>query len=131
MTERYVCVFFFGDFNVTTPPRRSSTHSLSQSHTHTRTLTHMTGQQWLGGQVVPDFSGFANIFDHKEGRKKFLTDRGSRNIRKYFQSAINVFSCLCMYYFLMQALCCNKITLGKLLICKAQLLEINRAPTAG
>ena len=60
--EGYVC--FFGDFNVTTPQRRSSTHSLSQSHTHT--LTHMTGQQWLLGQVVPNiFSGFANFLIRK------------------------------------------------------------------
>ena len=64
-TDSYV--FFFRDFNVTTPQRRSSTHSLS----HTHTLTHMTGQQWLIGQVVPDFSGFANIFDLGKGSQGF------------------------------------------------------------
>ena len=52
-------VFFSGDFDAT-PPQRRLTHTLSLSHTHT--LTHMTGQQWLIGQVVPDFSGFENVF---------------------------------------------------------------------
>ena len=71
-TDRYVvlkCVF----------SRRLQRHTTTTSffdahfhtHTHTHTLTHMTGQQWLTGQVVPDFSGFANIFDPKEGRKFF------------------------------------------------------------
>ena len=37
--ERYV--FFFGDINVATPQRRSSTHySHSQAHTHSHTHTH-------------------------------------------------------------------------------------------
>ena len=46
-------------------------NTLTFSHTQTLTHTHMTGQRWLAGQVVPDFSGFANIFDPKEGRKNF------------------------------------------------------------
>ena len=52
--ERYVC-FFRGDFNGTPPQRRSYTH------THTHTHTHMTVQQWMRGQVDPDFSGFCNF----------------------------------------------------------------------
>ena len=103
-------------------------------HKHTHTLTHMTGQQWRIGQVVPDIFRVLHIFlTRKRVGKFFLTARGSRNIRKYFQSAINVFSCLCMYsFFLTQALCCTyQVLLGRLLICKAQLLEINRATTTG
>ena len=68
--ERYV--FFCGDFNDTPPQRRSSTHSLSQTHTHTHTLTHMTGQQWLIGQVVPDFRVLQIIFDPKRVSKNFF-----------------------------------------------------------
>ena len=58
-----MCVFF-GDFNVTTPQRRSS------PHTH----THMTGQAGLAGQVVPKefFSGFANIFGPQVVCKNFF-----------------------------------------------------------
>ena len=82
--------FFRGDFNDTPPQRRSSTHSLSQTHTHTHTLTHMTGQQWLIGQVVPDFSGFANIFDPKEGRKFFDRQGVTQHPKIYFQSVKNV-----------------------------------------
>ena len=44
--EKFVC-FFRGDFNGTPPQRRS--------HTHTLTHTHMTVQQWMRGQVDPDF----------------------------------------------------------------------------
>ena len=58
-------VVFFGDFNDTPPQRRSSTHSLSQSLSHTHTHTHRCGQ------VVPDFSGFANIFDHMWSARVF------------------------------------------------------------
>ena len=123
--ERYV--FFTETSTSTAATLFFNTLNFTITFAHTHTLAHTQ----RSGQVVPDFSGFVNIFDHMWSARVFLTVRGSRNIRKYFQSAINVFSCLCMYYFLMQALCCNKITLGKLLICKAQLLEINRVPTAG
>ena len=42
------------------------THTHTNTHKHTHSQTHMTGQQWLSGQVVPEefFLGFANIFDH-------------------------------------------------------------------
>ena len=104
-----MCVFF-GDFNVTTPQRRSSTHSLSRSHTHTRTHTHDWPTVADRSSGSRDFSGFANIFDHKGGSQEFfLTDRGSRNIRKYFQSVKNVsfvYVCFCM-----QALCCKDLRL--------------------
>ena len=54
----------------------------------------MTGQQWLPGQVVPDFSGFANIFDPKRGSQEFLTARGSRISEKDFQT------CKCFQLFM-------------------------------
>ena len=101
-------------------------YTLTFTNTLTHSCTHEEADKWF--QI---FRVLQIIFDHMWSARVFWTARGSRNIRKYFQSVINVFSCLCIYYFLMQALCCNKITLGKLLICKAQLLEINRAPTAG
>ena len=75
-TDRYEvlkCVFR-GDFNGTPPQCRIS--MLTHTHTHTHTLTHMTGQQWLTGQVVPDFSGFANIFDPKRGSQEFFDRQG-------------------------------------------------------
>ena len=131
---------FFGDefFSETSTSRYRNvvlqhTHTHTHKHTHTHTHTHMTGQPWLTGQVVPEgFSGFANIFDHKwSARIFFLTARGSRNIRKYLQSVTNVFSCLCLYMYAGTMLQIFKGMLGKLLKCKAQLLEINCAPTAG
>ena len=54
----------------------------------------MTGQQWLTGQVVPDFSGFANIFDHMWSARVFLTGRGSRITEKDFQT------CKCFQLFM-------------------------------
>ena len=121
--ERDMCVFS------RRLQRHTTTTSFFNAHFHTHTHTHMTGQRWLTGQVVPDFSGFANIFDPKEVARNFLTARGSRNIRKYFQSVKNV-SVVYVYIYagIMLQL---TVTLGWLLICKAQLLEINRAPTAG
>ena len=68
--ERYV---FFGDFNVATPQRRSSTHTHTHKHKLTHTHTHMTGQQWLAGQVVPEeFFRVLQIFlDHKWSARIF------------------------------------------------------------
>ena len=81
-TERIV--FFFGDFNVTTSQRRSSPHTHTHSLTNTLTLshTHMIGQQWLVGQVVPEeFFGFCkNFWTKKWSARIFWTARGSRNI---------------------------------------------------
>ena len=64
--DREICVFF-GDFNVTTPQRRSSTHSLSQSHTHTHDWPTVADRS-SGSRY---FSGFANIFDPTKGRQVF------------------------------------------------------------
>ena len=81
-TERIV--FFFGDFNVTMSQRRSSPHTHTHSLTNTLTLshTHMIGQQWLVGQVVPEeFFGFCkNFWTKKWSARIFWTARGSRNI---------------------------------------------------
>ena len=79
------CVFF-GDFNVTTPQRRSPTHSLSHSHSHTHSLTHMTGQQWLLGQVVPDISGLAKFFDPKWVSNVFFDRQGVTQYTKILSS---------------------------------------------
>ena len=98
--DREICVFFRGDFNGTPPQRRSSTLTFTHTHTH----THMTGQQWLPGQVVPDFSGFANIFDPKGGSQEFLADRGSRISEKDFQTC-KCFQLFMYVFFLTRALC--------------------------
>ena len=122
--------FFFGDFNVATLQPRSSTHT--HTHTHTNTHTHdrpTVAYRSSGSRGV--FRVFANNFLTTCGRQVFLTARGSRNIRKYFQSVTNVFCCLCLYMYAGTMLQKFKVMLGKLLKCKAQLLEINRAPTAG
>ena len=83
-------IVFFGDFNVTTPQRRSSphTHTLTLTNTLTLTHTHMTGQQWLVGQVVPEefFSGFANIFGPQVVCKNFLARQGVTQHTKILSS---------------------------------------------
>ena len=106
------------------------THSHSQTHTPTHTHDRPTVAYRSSGSRG-FFSGFANIFDPKRVGKNFLTAWGSHNIRKYFQSVTNVFCCLCLYMYAGTMLQKFKVMLGKLLKCKAQLLEINRAPTAG
>ena len=55
----------------------------------------MTGQEWLTGQVVPDFSGFANIFDPKK-RVARIFDRqgGHATSEKDFQT------CKCFQLFM-------------------------------
>ena len=106
--ERYVffrrCVFF----SETSTSRRRNVvrvythkHTHSLKHTHQHTHTHVTGQQWLAGRVGPAefFQVLQIFFDHKWSARIFWTARGSRNIRKYFQSVTNVFSCLCLYFY--------------------------------
>ena len=86
-TERYV--FFFGDFNVTTPQRRSSphTHTLTLTNTLTLSHTHMTGQPWLAGQVVPEeFFGFCKIFGPQVVSKNFLDHQGVTQHTKILSS---------------------------------------------
>ena len=88
----------------------------------------MTGQPWLVGQVVPEefFRVFANYF----WTKNIFDRQGSRNIRKIFLRVYKMFR-LVMYIFECRHYAEKfKVVLGKLLDCKAQLLEINRAPTA-
>ena len=99
--ERYV--LFFGDFNVTTPQRRSS----QLTHTQTLTHAHMPGQQWLAGQVVPEeFFRVLQIFlDHKWSARIFGPPGGhatSENISRVLQ----MFSVVYVYVFT-QALCCT------------------------
>ena len=53
--ERDMCVFSWR------LQRHPTTTSLSHTHTHAHTHAHMTVQQWMRGQVVPDFSGFCNF----------------------------------------------------------------------
>ena len=67
---------FLGDFNVTTPQRRLSprTHTLTLTNTLTLSHTHMTGQPWLVGQVVPEefFFWFCKIFWTTSGQQEFF-----------------------------------------------------------
>ena len=51
--ERYVCFFV--------ETSTAHHHNVALTHTHTHTHTHMTVQQWMRGQVDPDFSGFCNF----------------------------------------------------------------------
>ena len=93
--------------NTTTSFFNTLTFTITHSHTHTHTHDWPTVADRSSGSRY--FSGFANIFDPKEGSQVFLTARGSRNIRKYFQSVKNVsfvYVCFCM-----QALCCNDLRL--------------------
>ena len=104
--EKYVffseiSLFFFGDFNITPPQRRSSLHSHTHKHKHNHSHTHAwpteAAEKWFQRSF---FSGFANYFLTTCGQQEFFGPaRGSRNIRKYFQSVINVFSCLCLYFY--------------------------------
>ena len=108
------------------------THSLTPTLTHT---PHMTGQQWLAGQVVPEefFFRVLQIFLTKTGSARifFWQPGGHATSENYFQSVRNVFVCLCLFLYAGTMLQKFKVMLGILLKCKAQLLEINRAPTAG
>ena len=70
-----MCVFFA---EISTAHHHNVVLHRSLSHTH------MTGQQWLPGQVVPYFSGFANIFDPKGGSQEFFDRQGVTYIRKRF-----------------------------------------------
>ena len=67
--------------------RHNTTTSFFTTHTHSQTQTlshtHMSGQPWLAGQVVPEefFFRVLQIFlDHKWSPRIFWTARGSRNI---------------------------------------------------
>ena len=95
-TNRYVvleCVF----------SRRLQRHTTTTSffdahfHTHTNTHTHTHTHDWPTVADRVSGSRFFRVLQifltPKEGRKNFLTAKGSRNIRKYFQSVVNVFSC--------------------------------------
>ena len=93
----------------------------------------MTGQPWLAGQVVPKEFFFLRvlqfIFDQKGSARIFWPPGGhatSENISRVFKMFSFVYVCfVCRHYAAK-----FKVMLGKLLDCKAQLLEINRAPTA-
>ena len=95
-TERYV---FFPETSTSQSRNvvRHHTHTLTLTNTLTLSHTHMTGQPWLAGQVVPEefFSGFANIFGPKWSARIFGTARGSRKIQKYYPQRVNCFFHLC------------------------------------
>ena len=113
--------------------------STSLQHTHTNTLTptltlthtHMTGQPWLVGQVVPEeFFGFCNLFFDQKGSVRIFGCQGVTQHPKIFPECLKCFL-LFMFVFVCRHYAAKfKVMLGKLLDCKAQLLEINRAPTA-
>ena len=63
--------------------------------------------------------------------KTFLAARGHATSENIFLRVYKMFR-LFMYVFVCRHYAANlEVVLGKLLNCKAQLLEINRAPTAG
>ena len=86
--ERYV--FFFGDFNVGTPQRRSSqhTHSHSQTHKHSHTHTHdwPTLASRSSGSRGVFFSGFAKFFGPQVVSKNFLDRQGVTQHTKILSS---------------------------------------------
>ena len=73
------------------------THTHTPSQTQTLSHTHMTGQPWLAGQVVPEefFSGFANIFGPQVVSKNFLDRQG---VTQHIIVYVSIFT---------QALCCK------------------------
>ena len=89
--ERYV---FFSEtstsrqFNVVL--HHTHTHTLTNTITFTHTHDWPTVASRASGSRG-DFSGFANIFDHKRSARIFQTARGSRNIRKYYPQRVNCF----------------------------------------
>ena len=76
--------------------RHNAATSFVSTHTHTLTLTntltlshtHMTGQPWLAGQVVPEefFSGFAKFFGPQVVSKNFLDRQGVTQHTKILSS---------------------------------------------
>ena len=67
---------------------RHHTHTLTPTNTLTLSHTHMTGQPWLAGQVVPEefFSGFAKIFGPQVVSKNFLDRQGVTQHTKILSS---------------------------------------------
>ena len=62
-----------------------STHTLTLTNTLTLSHTHMTGQPWLAGQVVPEeFFRVLQIFLDQSGLQEFFWPAmGSHNKRKF------------------------------------------------
>ena len=94
-TDRYV---FFSE--TSTSQHHNVVLQHIHFHTHTHTLTHMTGQQWLTGQVVPDFSGFANIFDPERGSQEFFGCQGVTQHPKIFPECLK---CFLLFMFVLYA----------------------------
>ena len=78
--DREICVFF------RRLQRHNTTTSFFNTLTFTHTLTHMTGQQWLIGQVVPDFFGFCKFFGPHVVSKNFLDRQGVTQHTKILSS---------------------------------------------
>ena len=100
---------FFGDFNVTTPQRRSSphTHTLTLTNTLTLSHTHMTGQPWLAGQVVPEeFFRVLQNFWTTSGQQEFFRPPGGHATYENIILRELIVSFVYVSIF-MQALCCN------------------------
>ena len=91
--ERYV--FFFRDFNFTSPQCRSSQHTHTHKHSHTRDWpTVASGSS--GSRGV--FSGFAKYFWTTSGQQEFFGLPGGHATSENISSVTNVFSCLCLYF---------------------------------
>ena len=77
-----MCFYFFGDvfFSETSTSQHHNvvlqhTHSLTNTLTHTH--THMTGQPWLAGQVVPEeFFRVLQNFWTTSGQQEFFRPPG-------------------------------------------------------
>ena len=89
--ERYV--FFFGDFSVTPPQRRSSTHSLSQSLSHTHTLTHTDVVKWF--QIFR----VLQIFLTTCGQQEFFDRQGVTQHPKIFPECYKCFQLFMFIFF--------------------------------
>ena len=130
--ERYV---FFSETSM------SQHHNVVLHHTHTHTLTNTltlththdwptVASRSSGSRGV--FSGFGKNFwgTTKWSAKHLLTARGHATSKNIFLRVYKMFH-LFMYVFVCRHYAAEfKVVLGKLLNCKAQLLEINHAPTA-
>ena len=88
--------------------RHNAATSFVSTHTHTLTLTntltlshtHMTGQPWLVGQVVPEefFSGFAKNFWTTSGQQEFFGPPGGHATYKNIILRELIVS-FCLYFY--------------------------------
>ena len=92
--ERAMCVFSWRLQWHTTTTSLLHTHTHTHSHTH----THMAVQQWVRGQVDPDFSGFCNLMRPNEVTN-FRPPGGHAIYENIILRELIVSFYLCLYFY--------------------------------